>query len=170
MQAKFSALAIDYEQTKDTAAHIHLTILGGLDIDWTKFLSSNSCLICLRRPPEHPLNCGHSMCDTCVRIFGKPSLSMEHCYTVETCQLCNLKRHLTIRLKPPTAGSRLLALDGGGIRGAITLQILMALEKQLRLPYPIYDTFDMALGASTGKGSSNIGNSFTHDTQGDSLL
>jgi patatin-like phospholipase/acyl hydrolase len=76
---------------------------------------------------------------------------MEYSYTISQCFLCQSKGELTVRLKPPTAGSRLLVLDGGGIRGIVTLQILLALDKYRKLPYPIYDEFDLTLGTSTGE-------------------
>ncbi|CAN9376446.1 unnamed protein product [Alternaria alternata] len=68
--------------------------------------------------------------------------------TVHSSQLCLYC--LFLRLKPPTAGSRLLVLDGGGIRGIFTLQILRALDQHRKLPYPVYDEFDLTLGTSTG--------------------
>ncbi|CAN9183590.1 unnamed protein product [Alternaria alternata] len=49
-------------------------------------------------------------------------------------------------------GSRLLVLDGGGIRGIFTLQILRALDQHRKLPYPVYDEFDLTLGTSTDAG------------------
>lgn len=42
-------------------------------------------------------------------------------------------------------------LDGGGIWGIFTLQILRALDQHRKLPYPIYDEFDLMLGTSTGE-------------------
>src|SRR5215475_2576127 len=47
---------------------------------------------------------------------------------------------------------RLLSLDGGGIRGLITLGILERLEAELkqRTGKPLHDYFDYAAGTSTG--------------------
>ena len=42
----------------------------------------------------------------------------------------------------------ILCLDGGGIRGILTLQLLKHLEKISGLP--CYQLFDMVAGASTG--------------------
>jgi hypothetical protein len=42
----------------------------------------------------------------------------------------------------------ILALDGGGMRGILTIQLLKALEKTAGLP--CYDLFDMVAGTSTG--------------------
>jgi predicted patatin/cPLA2 family phospholipase len=75
---------------------------------------------------------------------------MEYSYRLTRCTLCKSTGDLEVRIKPPTAGSRLLVLDGGGIRGAFTLQVLQALDEHRKLPYPIYDEFDLALGTSTG--------------------
>lgn len=81
---------------------------------------------------------------------------MEYAYCISQCILCQSKGKLTIRLKPPTAGSRLLVLDGGGIRGISTLKILHALDQYRKLPYAIYDEFDLTLGTSTGKYRPNL--------------
>lgn len=49
---------------------------------------------------------------------------------------------------------RILALDGGGIRGVISLQILKKIESQLKLrygaPLRLCDYFDLIIGTSTG--------------------
>mgnify|MGYP003407030427 FL=1 len=54
-----------------------------------------------------------------------------------------------------TGPKKLLALDGGGIRGAMTIEILAALERMLRLTYSrpelvLADYFDFVSGTSTG--------------------
>lgn len=70
---------------------------------------------------------------------------------IRECILCQKSTRLIARLKPPTAGTRLLVLDGGGIRGIFTLQAIKALDLVRNLPYPIYDEFDLALGTSSGR-------------------
>ncbi|CAG2165942.1 unnamed protein product, partial [Oppiella nova] len=57
-----------------------------------------------------------------------------------------LKRKQTDSTQP--SGSRLLCLDGGGVRGLITLQMLIDLEKQLKVPIVAF--FDWVAGTSTG--------------------
>ena len=47
-----------------------------------------------------------------------------------------------------SAPFRILALDGGGIRGAATAQVLMELERDL--DDSLYDSFDLIAGTSTG--------------------
>lgn len=140
----------ELETRRFTASELHLRNLQSLHIEWTTFWSSRLCLFCLNREPEHNLQCGHACCDVCACIFGTTKQGMEYSYQITRCILCKSNTELEVRIKPPTAGSRLLVLDGGGIRGAFTLQILQALDKHRKLPYPIYDEFDLALGTSTG--------------------
>ena len=58
-------------------------------------------------------------------------------------------------MKPPTAGVRLLSIDGGGVRGVLPLQALGNLEATFNrltgLEGPIQQHFDLALGTSSGK-------------------
>ncbi|RYO00263.1 hypothetical protein AA0121_g13424 [Alternaria tenuissima] len=55
-----------------------------------------------------------------------------------------------MRVKPATAGLRVLSIDGGGIRAAIPIQFLCALEKAVGLDMPIQEFFDLAYGTSSG--------------------
>jgi hypothetical protein len=52
------------------------------------------------------------------------------------------------RLHIPAQNRAMLCLDGGGIRGIMTIQLLKALEEQAGAP--CYDVFDMVSGTSTG--------------------
>ncbi|MEO8819576.1 MAG: patatin-like phospholipase family protein [Ginsengibacter sp.] len=52
------------------------------------------------------------------------------------------------RLKIPEESRAILCLDGGGIRGILTIQLLKTLEEKAGLP--CYDLFDMVAGSSTG--------------------
>ena len=58
-------------------------------------------------------------------------------------------------MKPPTAGVRLLSIDGGGVRGVLPLKALGNLEatfNRLAGPSgPIQEHFNIALGTSSGK-------------------
>ena len=50
--------------------------------------------------------------------------------------------------EPPPHGVRILALDGGGTRGLLTIQLLKALEKSTNRR--IHELFDLVGGTSTG--------------------
>lgn len=79
------------------------------------FHSHSACFCCLFEVPEHPLPCGHVICTSCANIFsdidGSPTL-----LKILECPLCTggpKQTHpYTISLKPKTAGSRILTLDG----------------------------------------------------------
>lgn len=147
----YNHLCSELEINRLTASQLHVRTLQTLHTNWSTFRSSETCLFCIRRKAEHPLWCTHAICDTCACIFGARRHEMEYSFSISQCILCQSTGKLPLRLKPPTAGTRLLVLDGGGIRGAFTLQVLHALDRHLQLPYPIYDEFDLALGTSTGK-------------------
>jgi len=134
-----------------SAAKRHLRLVHSVEIDWAGFCTTNVCILCLRRKPEHAFFCGHSFCDMCIRIFGAGLNAVEYAYELAQCLLCQKPNRLVVYLKPPTAGTRLLVLDGGGIRGIFTLQAIKALDVLRDLPYPIYDEFDLALGTSSGR-------------------
>ncbi|KAK4231466.1 hypothetical protein QBC38DRAFT_451096 [Podospora fimiseda] len=55
-----------------------------------------------------------------------------------------------IRVKPKTAGPRILTLDGGGIRGIIQLVILSEIERTIGLRIPIQEFFDLVIAAGSG--------------------
>ncbi|MFM7155638.1 MAG: patatin-like phospholipase family protein, partial [Bacteroidota bacterium] len=65
-----------------------------------------------------------------------------------------MKKTLTQHLDPGQGPKRILALDGGGIRGALTLGYLKRIESILRSAngpdYRLCDHFDLIGGTSTG--------------------
>ncbi|EHA21850.1 hypothetical protein ASPNIDRAFT_134447, partial [Aspergillus niger ATCC 1015] len=66
------------------------------------------------------------------------------------CRLCQAPFSFVVRLLPPTKRPILLVLDGGGIRGVITLGFLTALEEQLGGAQGLREAFDLAVGTSAG--------------------
>ncbi|KAJ9386294.1 hypothetical protein DTO063F5_3808 [Paecilomyces variotii] len=117
---------------------------------WGPVKSNKTCLWCLRRHPEHPQLCGHTICDTCVEIFGKSSPHAEYEYIISDCMLCDSSKGLTVRLKPPTAAARILSIDGGGLRAIIPLENLEILQEVIGPDLPLVDLFDLSVGTSSG--------------------
>lgn len=117
---------------------------------WGGLRSITTCLSCMCRPPEHMMPCGHSLCDSCVVLFGTASSSAEYHTDLTLCPFCGARFQLTIRRLPPTKGPVILSLDGGGVRGIIQLGLLRALERRLG-PLRIRDIPDLCTGTSVGE-------------------
>lgn len=132
------------------SADVHLENLKSQKSYWGWLRSNRTCLFCIRRSPEHTLPCGHSICDICTQILGKPSLLREEEYIIQNCPLCASEKKLTIRLKPCTAAARVLSIDGGGPRGIIPLENLQILQTQLGPSLPLCDMIDLTVGCSSG--------------------
>ena len=95
------------------SAQLHRDNFKDKHLLWVQLKTNITCLFCLRRKPKHVLSCGHAICDTCVCIFGQAVPDLKYHYHISSCVLC-LSGSLTTRLKPPTAGYRILLVDGGG--------------------------------------------------------
>ena len=104
------------------------------------------------RGAEKVLDCGHTYCNNCIRSFGYTSGLDSQEYYVPRCMQCLSRPEPRVfRFKPPTAGVRTLSLDGGGIRGIITLAVLCYFGQQLAyLGCPLQDHFDFVVGTSSG--------------------
>ena len=74
---------------------------------------------------------------------------MEHRYTL-TCIICN-EGTLTVGLRPPTRGIRILSIDGGGTRGVIPLEYLAMLQEAVGDSCPVTNLFDLGFGTSSGR-------------------
>ncbi len=131
------------------AALIHRENIGRNSLKWALLKSNLTCLTCLHRRPEHTLSCGHAICDMCLRIFGQPT-SRSYRFVIRKCTLC-CSGTLTAGLKPPTAGVRILSIDGGGIRGVVPLAFLELLQISIGPQLRLQDLFDLAFGTSSGK-------------------
>jgi hypothetical protein len=110
------------EEASQTAASIHRDkvlsvfyqdVSNGTSI-LDEFDSHSVCLCCLFETPEHPLPCGHVLCTPCIRLYG-------HAHGPNEIEMygCPLEPDImrgfsswTIRLKPKSAGVRILTLDG----------------------------------------------------------
>lgn len=120
-------------------------------VRWHEATSNVCCISCLASRPQHPLSCGHAICDDCVPRFGRPCPPQEFCYRLTICPVCGAQvTEQQIVLKPPTAGVRLLSVDGGGVRGVVPLQFLNLLQIALGPGGRVQDFFDVAVGTSAG--------------------
>lgn len=119
---------------------------------WDQIKSNTICLCCIRRKPEHVLTCGHALCDVCVEIFGNALTKHEYRYEL-ACILCS-RGSVIASIKPPTAGIRIISIDGGGSRGVIPLERMRLFQDILGDSCQIQDLFDLAMGTSSGKLSS----------------
>lgn len=132
-----------------SSAKLHQDNLGSRCSKWRRLKSNRTCLYCLRRKPEHVLNCGHAIDDTCIKIFGKGLNGGEHWFQVSNCLLYASQGSLSVQLKPSTAGFRLMSIDGGGTQGIIPLEFLKLLQEAIYIP--LQDLFDLAIGTSSGE-------------------
>ncbi|KAM0227446.1 hypothetical protein ACHAP5_012176 [Fusarium lateritium] len=116
--------------------------------------TQRTCLSCLSNTPTNMLPCKpqeHGVCEDCIKRCN-PSTGEESLIQMSSCPLgCSFtSTPWSIRVKPRTAGTRILALDGGGIRGIIELVILSKIEKEVGLGIRIQELFDLVIGTSTG--------------------
>ncbi|THC92162.1 hypothetical protein EYZ11_008377 [Aspergillus tanneri] len=91
--------------------------------------------------------CGHCVCNECILIFGAENSGREKRIKLQ----CILDDHgkLTVDLKPKTAGIRAIGVDGGGSRGATSLEFLEGLQKLLH-HLPLHEMVDISCGSSSG--------------------
>ena len=146
----FPAVDLGFE----TAIQLHQNNARSHSVIWAQVKSNRTCLYCLQRGSEHVLTCGHAICDVCLILFGTRLAEEQSRYEMSMCILCAAKGSVTAKVKPATAGARILSIDGGGIRGVIPLEYLHRLQDMLGSRIRIQDLFDVAFGTSSGKPSS----------------
>ena len=146
----FSALVTESVDRGLSTARSHKLFLQQNRGQWMQLRSNRTCLFCLRRAPEHVLSCGHAACEVCIRIFGEITGNIDHQYHIPNCHFCPAG-NLTVNIKPPTAGIRILTIDGGGVRGIVPLEFLMLLQETVGTAIPVRDLFDLAVGTSSGE-------------------
>ncbi|KAK3941958.1 hypothetical protein QBC46DRAFT_352819 [Diplogelasinospora grovesii] len=120
----------------------------------SQITGQRTCLVCLSNTPTNALPCRpgqHCICQDCLRRYSASS-PQPSVVKIHGCPLgCTLTSSpWTIRVKPKTAGARILALDGGGVRGIVELAILAEIEKAVGLGIRIQELFDLVVGTSTG--------------------
>ena len=145
-----------YEQMCDktaTAAEVHLQNLREHRSTWSRMKTNTACLCCIRRRPEHVLDCGHGLCESCVTSFGTnitAQTGLADSWQLQQCPICGLQMTWNERIKPRTAGIRILGVDGGGIGGVVPLETLLLLQQLAGSDCPVQELFDLAYGTSVG--------------------
>ncbi|EED22741.1 conserved hypothetical protein [Talaromyces stipitatus ATCC 10500] len=109
---------------------------------WAPLKTNLTCLYCLLRGTCEVLPCGHAICDVCIRRFAAPGAG-EYLFRLETCDLCQSTFTYTVRQVPPTQRPNILVLDGGGVRGIVTLGYLRELAS-------LRNWFQLVVGTSVG--------------------
>ena len=109
------------------------------------------CIFCLMGLTQQPLPCGHTLCDVCVRSLSDCIIG-EYCYMIRDCIFCSQTIRFQRCLKPPTCGIRALSLDGGGIRGVISLENMLLMQDELGKGSELrfLDQFDLVVATSAG--------------------
>ncbi|KAE9373848.1 hypothetical protein N431DRAFT_456575 [Stipitochalara longipes BDJ] len=126
-----------------TAARAHMSTLAQFKPNWLRVrYSTKICLACLARQAQSTLTCGHSLCEPCTLIHGKTPEFWNR--WPRKCPLCQEPNEIHFQEKPYTAGVRCLCVDGGTPQDIL---VLKALENDLKLPAPITEHFDIAVGS-----------------------
>ncbi|ERF68658.1 hypothetical protein EPUS_05719 [Endocarpon pusillum Z07020] len=149
VQRHIAVLAEELQKGSIRSSHLHIANISNKHRHFSSLKSNVSCLYCLRRKPEHVLSCDHSVCEKCVRIFGIGVSGSEQRFMLTGCILCQNLGSLSVSLKPPTAGVRIMSIDGGGTRGVLPLQHMLLLQEAVG-DCPLNDLFDLAVGTSSG--------------------
>ena len=140
------------ERQGGSSARLHVELLAQFRSAWRDCNSHETCLVCLAQRPSHPLSCGHTLCDPCVIVCGTNSTASNWNVQVETCPLCNISNDKSTSLRPPTAGIRVLAIEGSLFCRLTLWQFLRDLQYYIGIPLPIYKQFDLVFGTGIGKG------------------
>ncbi|KAL4987485.1 hypothetical protein BDW68DRAFT_177857 [Aspergillus falconensis] len=116
---------------------------------------TNTCFVCLFGRPEYRLPCHHVLCEDCFCDFGDPDAAYPDIISHKSCILCRVAEPagawpVRIRVRPRVSGTRVLSLDGGGVRGIVELEILKRLENSIGVGLPIWYFFDLIVGTSAG--------------------
>jgi len=126
----------------------------------TILVFSRICYGCLFGRPEYSFPCHHSLCPACLEDFDQtdPEKRYPGLLLYKRCVICAASSSILggawprkIHVRPDLAGLRVLALDGGGVRGIVELTVLARLEEQIGLGLPIGRFFDFIIGTSAGK-------------------
>lgn len=106
-----------------------------------------ACSVCLVQSSTFTLDCRHRLCNACVARIGQESSPWR--FQLASCLLCQSQTQSPLIMKPPTAGLRVLQVDG--TRPMIMWQLLRELRQSTSLnSVPFWEHFDSALGNDFG--------------------
>lgn len=110
------------------------------------------CTGCLFAYWDDVLLCRHGFCKACTHNHF-PKWKHSARLQIKHCPACleSFCRPFDVKIQPPTAGGRVLSLDGGGVKGAIELEILREISVLVGAHLPLDSFFDMAIGTSIGE-------------------
>jgi hypothetical protein len=149
---EFRLIYAQYNNGTNSASQTHLAMLTTHHRHLADIKSHRSCFCCFMRMPEKVLACGHAFCDSCIKIFGRRSLLERNTHEFPQCVLCGVYcKDSVYRFVPPTAGIRMLTIDGGGVKGVVPLMYLQYLDKSLApIGCAVREYFDFVCGTSAG--------------------
>lgn len=149
IRRRYTELAL--ERQAGSSARAHINFIARFKSSWILCYSYETCLVCLAECPSSPLSCGHSLCEPCVLACGVASPAGSWDITIEQCPLFETLNENKFSLRPPTAGIRVLDIEGS-VRNKLAMsQFLGELHYYAGLPGSIRQYFDLALGCGIGQ-------------------
>lgn len=109
------------------------------------------CCACPWSVAHVPLACGHGLCERDAWKYSTRSTEYGTKCRIETCPSCDELVNCFVRLRPPQAGYRVAAFDGGGALGIVSLEVLQQVLNMLPRHLLPHQFFDFFIGTSTGK-------------------
>jgi hypothetical protein len=144
----FCQQVLENNRTSIGAATGHRAVMSRLAEYLQAEFNNKVCLSCVGRPAEdNTLDCGHSLCDSCIVIHGRAPFDE---WIVDRCPLCGALNKVCFLPKPLTAGVRVISI-GGHPGDVFALHFLKEIEAGLQLlGMHIGDYFDIAVGTGSG--------------------
>ena len=141
------------------AAKLHIRNLRPHRAHLSDLRFESNCAACMLEPWTHLLPCGHGLCTVCLRACCGQVL--DGCRVqVDECAICeaDIGPQCIRDFVPPTAATRVLALDGGGVKGMVQLEVLAHLLKEIGLGEEVHLStyFDLMVGSSIGTRSLSL--------------